>query len=284
MNTKLPMADENLGKAAREIVKETIENCNVAKKIRSVKPKIKVSEKNKPIMTAETERQVEACMAMYEHAKKWKEWGMEYLRAQGSSILLHGKPGVGKSVIAEYIAARLGRGIVRLNMKDVGGKAPGSTERAVSDTFNNARAAGNKTIYIDECEAMVWDRSKAGADNMWMVGVIDEILMQISTYKGQIIMATNHFDILDSALLSRMLAVVEITSPELPERVRLWIQKIPERFPLKLTRLQIEQIAEIPLTGREIEIAIVLCASEAIIKDILPTFEMLCNVAKTQAR
>lgn len=282
--SKLPMADnEDLQQLAREVTEERV-NCNVAKKVRATKLKVKISEKNKPIMTPETEMQVEQCMVMFQNRNKWKEWGMEYLREQGPSILLHGPPGTGKSSIAEYMAAKVGKGIVRLNMKDVGGKAPGHTERGVAQVFGQAKANANSTVYIDECEALLWDRSRAGSDAMWMVGVIDELLMQISKYKGLVILATNHFEILDTALVSRMLAVVEITKPEHPERVRLWMQKIPERFPLKLTRVQLEQLADIPLTGREIEMAIIQCASEAIVKEVLPTFESLCNVAKQQKR
>src|SRR5690606_10543003 len=120
---------------------------------------------------------------------------------------------------------------------------PGHTERAVAQLFGDAKAQGNQTIYIDECEAMLWDRSRAGSDSMWMVGVIDELLMQISKYKGLVILATNHFEILDTALVSRMLYVVEIAAPGFGERKRLWMQKMPDRFPLKLATLQIEKLA-----------------------------------------
>lgn len=280
---KLPIADALLGEVAAKMTEEAV-TCNVAKKRRPAnKLKLKLDDRLKPIMTPETELQVNSAMAMYEHKDKWKQWGLEYLRGQGASILLHGPPGTGKSVIAEYMAARVNKGLLRMNMKDVGGKAPGHTERAVAQLFGDARAQGNHTVYIDECEAMLWDRSRAGSDSMWMVGVIDELLMQISKYKGLVILATNHFEILDSALVSRMLCVVKIASPEFPERKRLWIQKMPERFPLKLTMIEVERLAEIALTGREIENAIIKCASECIVANIEPTFEHLCNVAKSAA-
>jgi SpoVK/Ycf46/Vps4 family AAA+-type ATPase len=275
--TELPLAADNLGE---QII------CNVAKNGRRPNmrpPKIKLSDKNKPIMTPDTELQIEAAMAQYNDRGKWKQWGLDAIRKQGAAILLHGEPGTGKTVIAEYMAAKVNRGIVKLNMKDVGGKAPGHTERGIAQVFGSAKAAGNKTIYLDECEALLWDRGRAGSDSMWMVGVIDELLMQIAEYKGLVILASNYFDLLDSALVSRMLAVVKIGAPEHPERVRIWIQKLPDRF-LKLTRMQIEELAQIPLTGRDIENAIFTCANMCIVQKHEPTFEALCNAANMMKR
>jgi hypothetical protein len=40
------------------------------------------------------------------------------------------------------------------------------------------------TIAIDECEAILWDRGRAGASAMWMLEVIDELLVQIGKYPG----------------------------------------------------------------------------------------------------
>jgi AAA+ superfamily predicted ATPase len=245
--------------------------------------KLIISDKNKPIMSAQLEEEIEAAMVQYLNAKKWIEWGMADIRKQGNCVFLYGPPGTGKTVIASYMSKRIGRGMVTINMKDVGGKAPGHTERMVQEKFSEARTLGGKTIYMDECEAIAWDRGRAGSDSMWMVGVIDEILMQVAKYPYLVVMSSNRPDILDPALMDRCFASLQVGMPEAPERIRLWRQKMPERFPLKLTQVQIEQLSEFAISGRQIETCIVREASRAIHADRFPNFAELLNAVKAAA-
>lgn len=242
--------------------------------------KTKIIIAKKPIMASALELEVESALAQYEQKGKWIEWGMDCLRKQGNMVLLYGPPGTGKTVIAEYMSKRCGRGMITLNMKDVGGKAPGHTERMVHEVFQSGRTGGGKTIFMDECEAIVWDRGRAGSDSMWMVGVIDEILMQTARYPYLIVAATNREDIIDPALHNRCFATLLVGMPESPERLRLWRQKMPERFPLKLTPIQVEMLAEFPLVGRDIETCIVREASAAIVEKREPKFRGLVEQCK----
>lgn len=244
--------------------------------------KTKIIIANKPIMSPEIEEEIEAALAQFTNRKRWIEWGMDTIRKQGNMVLLYGPPGTGKTRIAEYMSKRVGNGMDTLNMKDVGGKAPGHTERMVNEIFTGARLAegGPKTVFMDECEAIVWDRGRAGSDSMWMVGVIDEILMQTAAYPGLVVAATNREDIIDPALRSRCFAVLQIGMPQFPERVRLWQQKIPKRYPLQLTLAQCEKLAEMELSGRAIENAIVHEASKAIKQQRLPEFIGLIRQCK----
>jgi AAA+ superfamily predicted ATPase len=246
--------------------------------------KLKLDPSQKPIMSASLEAEVEACIARYTNKNKWKEWGMDLIRKQGNAVFLGGAPGTGKTTIARYLAKRIGMGPMKtLSMRDVGGQAPGHTDRMIHDVFSNAKANGTQPIFIDECEAILWDRSKAGSNSMWMVTIIDELLTQIVEYPGLIMLASNHEDIVDKALKSRCFAWLQIGMPERAERVRLWKQKIPARFPLQMTWNEFEEIAEIPLTGRHIETAIVKEASIAITKGRLPDFQGLLAAAKSYA-
>lgn len=241
---------------------------------------IKIAQRNKPILSSELELEIEASLAQFKNIGKWQEWGVDTIKKQGCLILLYGPPGTGKTVIARYLSKRIGKGMATLNMKDVGGKAPGHTERMTSQFFQDCKTAGNKTIFMDECEAIIWDRNRAGSDSMWMVGVIDEILMQTLEYRGMIIAATNKEDIIDSALKSRAFACLKIGHPEFPERKRLWKQKIPERYPVQLTEVQCERLADFNMTGRDIENAICRESSFAIVQKRLPLYTGLVDVCK----
>jgi len=245
--------------------------------------KLKIAEKNKPVLDATLEEEIESALMQYTRKNKWVDWGMDTLRKNGNMVLLYGPPGTGKTMIAEYMSKRVGKGMVTLNMKDVGGKAPGHTERMVAQTFEDAKLQGCKTVFMDECEAIVWDRNRAGSDSMWMVGVIDEILMQIAKYEGLIVAATNQPKVIDDAMRSRAFAVLEVGIPKYPERIRIWKQKIPARFPLQLTSLQIEKLAEFELVGRDIVTAIVREASLALVKGRTPIFNSLLRICEKLA-
>jgi AAA+ superfamily predicted ATPase len=244
------------------------------------KTKLILSDRNRPILSAKLEGEVEAALSASTHVQKWKEWGMNTLRDQGQHVYLYGPPGTGKTEVAYYMSKRIGNSFIKINMNDIGGKAPGHTERMVVEHFEAAKAGGWKTIIFDECEAVLWDRGRAGSDSMWMVGVIDQILMQVAAYKGTCIFCTNRDDVVDPALKSRCFAVLYVGMPEFPERVRLWQQKMPERFPLKLTHVMVETLAALQLVGRDIETAIIREASYAIVQQRDPTFSGLLEQAK----
>lgn len=244
------------------------------------KVKLKLDPRRKPVMSKHIEGEVEALLIQYTNFSMWREWGMDSLRKNGAAILLEGPPGTGKTTIAEYIAKRIGRGLATINMKDIGGKAPGHCERMLDEAFQRAHAEGNRTIFIDECESVLWDRTRAGSDSMWMVGVIDELLMQVAKYKGAIIFATNVPQMIDSALRDRCFAILQVNRPDKEERIQLWKNKMPERFPLKLTPVQIQRLAEYDLSGRQIENVIVREASFAMRESRKPTFITLCMLAR----
>jgi SpoVK/Ycf46/Vps4 family AAA+-type ATPase len=235
----------------------------------------------KPVMSAEVERQVMNAVTQYSKRQIWKKWGLHKLRKQGAAILLKGPPGCGKTVIAEYLSLRVRqRGIKSLSFADFGSHVPGENARQIRGFFEQARDNGEMTIFLDECEAVLWDRGRAGATAMWMLEVIDELLVQIGKYPGLCILATNKPELLDYALDRRLMATIVIPRPEFPERVRLWTDKFPDEFPLKLSIDQRTKIATLQLTGAEIENTILGYGSDCIRLGKKPNFTGLLQVAK----
>lgn len=232
-------------------------------------------------MSADVERQVMNAVTQYSKRLLWKKWGLHKLRKQGAAILLKGPPGCGKTVIAEYLSLRVRqRGIKSLSFADFGSHVPGENARQIRLFFEAAKENGEMTVFLDECEAVLWDRGRAGATAMWMLEVIDELLVQIGKYPGLVILATNKPELLDYALDRRLMATIVIPRPDFPERIRLWGDKIPDEFPLKLSIDQKTKIATLQLTGAEIENTILLYASDCIRLSKKPTYQGLYLTAK----
>lgn len=232
-------------------------------------------------MSPDLENQVMNAVQMYQQRPLWKKWGMHTLRKQGAAILLEGPPGCGKTKIAEYLSLQIRKkGMKELSFGDFGSHVPGENARQIRALFEYGKDNGDMTLYLNECEAILWDRSRAGGSAMWMLEVIDELLVQIEKYPGLIIMATNKPELLDSALERRLIARIYVGIPEYRERVALWKNKMPNAFPLKLTPPDIEKLAKLILTGAEIETAIIQCASDALRAKKPPKLSKLYECAK----
>lgn len=234
----------------------------------------------KPIMSPALDAQVNNAVIQYSKKQKWQQWGLNRIRKQGAAILLKGPPGNGKTCIAEYLALKIRRkGLKELSFADFGSHIPGENSRQIRRIFKEAKENGLMTIFLDECDAVLWDRSKAGSTAMWMLEVIDELLVQIAKYPGLTILATNKDEILDASLYRRLLAVIHVGWPEKSERIRLWKDKLPEEFPLKLSIDELNTLATLQLSGAEIENAIIDYGSECLRTECKPTYQELFDTA-----
>jgi SpoVK/Ycf46/Vps4 family AAA+-type ATPase len=239
----------------------------------------------KPVMSPELDRQILNAVAQFKERKKWKQWGLHNLREQGAAILLEGPAGCGKTVIAEYLALKIRRkGIKKVSMADFGSGDPGGSTRALREIFKEANDNGGMTIFFDECDSILIDRSRLSGDMVWIIDIVNELLTLISSYRFLIVLATNRPQILDRALYRRLLAIITVPVPERPEREKLWRMKIPEAYPIKLDQRQVEQIATLQITGSEIETVIINVSSDCLRSSKKPTYKQLFAEAEHAAK
>lgn len=227
----------------------------------------------KPVMSESVEEDVLDLLTQYQEKDKWRMWGMHKLRAQGSSVLLRGPTGTGKTSIARYIAHKLGKGCKILDVSFIGGGDPGQSEKGVREFVTDARKRGNATIFMDECDNLLGNRATI-SDDTWKLGTIETIMMEMNIYPGLWICATNHPEKLDPALASRFMCIVDVGEPDYGMRIKLWKGKWPKEFPLQPTPEEIKKLAKHPLNGRQIETVLVRVASSCIRKKEKPKMSM----------
>lgn len=229
----------------------------------------------KPIFADEINVQLLDAVSQYRNRDTWRSWGLHNLREQGACILLEGPPGCGKTSAARYLGKLVKKGFKYLNVAQIGGGEPGATEKNIQAFFEDAKSRNNMTIFLDECDHILRRRTDITGDGLtWLVGTCEEIMTQVNSYKGLVIMATNLVEVLEPALADRFMSIVHVGRPAHEQRVAIWKQKIPPQFPLKLSDSQIEALAGFDLSGRQIEMVIVNVASSAIRKGKKPTMMM----------
>lgn len=231
---------------------------------------MKQQQYNRPILSDDLEERIEDAIQAFLKRGTWKEWGMDKVREQGAAILLHGAPGLGKTITAYYIAHKLHLRIVEVSMADYGSDKPGELARNIRKIFSGEQTVArlekrhDPIIFLDECDAMLVSRHKLGPDMMWMLEPINALLNEIGKYPGLILLATNLVTMLDDAVERRLIAKVRFDKPDKYLRRKMWVTKWPEKFPVQPTEQEFAQLAEFDLTGAQIENAFILFAGKCI--------------------
>jgi SpoVK/Ycf46/Vps4 family AAA+-type ATPase len=117
-----------------------------------------------------------------------------------ASICLHGPPGTGKTAFVHHLAQRIGRPLKSARASDLLGPYVGQTEKAVAALFREA-AAERAILFLDEADTFLQERGRAL--HTWEVAQVNELLVQMESYEGVFIAATNLFESLDAASLRR---------------------------------------------------------------------------------
>lgn len=221
------------------------------------------------VLSAETEQQLRTALAKIQyHDRLYHEWGLETIHPEGRGIAinLYGPPGTGKSFAAEAIADHLRKSIIRVDYAQVESRFVGDTPKNIVAAFDAARQA-KAVLFFDEADSMLSRRATAitqAAD--YGVNVSrSTLLLQLDSYDGVVLFATNLASNYDPAFVRRILAHVHFPLPDEPALVRLWRYHLPARMPLEadVTPQALAARSE-GLSGGEVLNAVILAASTAV--------------------
>ncbi len=219
------------------------------------------------ILSAEKKEEIKAAIAQVEHTTLiFDTWGFGAVFEKGTavSLLFHGNPGTGKTMMTQAIADELGAELKLYGMAEIGSSEPGGAERTIQKIFEEARELFTSTrkqriILFDECDSLLSDRNGVG---VILSAQINALLSEIERHDGVVIFTTNRLGKLDPALERRISAKVDFPFPDAEQREAIWRRLIPEKAPIADDVVYVE-LATHALAGGNIKNAVLNAARMA---------------------
>jgi AAA+ superfamily predicted ATPase len=176
----------------------------------------------------------------------------------GTIILLHGPPGVGKTVTAEAIAEVLHRPLYYVTMGELGVN-PGDLERRLADVLDLC-AGWNALALLDEADVFLETRSTNDLVRNTLVCVM---LRLLEYHPGILFLTTNRVRSFDPAVESRVTVALRYDSLSAGARGKIW-QNLLASAPLPVAQdVSVEELSGHALNGRQIKNAVRLAVALA---------------------
>lgn len=128
-------------------------------------------------------------------------------------VLFAGVSRTGKTSAAEVIAGGLKRDLYRVDLSKIVSKYIGETEKNLERLFDAAESAG-AILFFDEAEALFGKRSEVkDSQDRYANLEINYLLQRLETFKGLVILTTNHQEDTPERFRRQIRFVVNFPSP-----------------------------------------------------------------------
>ena len=177
-----------------------------------------------PILPPETAREVARFVGERRAAGRLLAEGFEPPR----SLLLHGAPGTGKTLLARWLAAELALPLAALDLAAAISSLLGRTGLNLRRVLDHGRRSPC-VLFLDEFDAVAKRRDDP-SDLGDLKRAVNVLLKEMEQWPSSsvLIAATNHPNLLDPAVFRRFDAVIALPLPGLAEREALLLRAWPD--------------------------------------------------------
>lgn len=227
------------------------------------------------------DRQKELVQALVaEHTQRAGDSFDDIVKGKGKGLILvlHGPPGVGKTLTAECVAEFSRRPLYIVSSGDLGTSASALDER-LGRTLDLA-GAWKAVLLIDEADVFLERRSLHDMERNSLVSIF---LRTLEYYSGILFMTTNRIRTFDDAFKSRIHVPLRYGDLPASSRVRIWrnfLQGVDGG--VDIDDRGYDQLAEGDLNGRQIKNVVRTAKSLAAYKRRKLDFEQLRQVMEIQ--
>ena len=180
----------------------------------------------------------------------------------GVKALFVGPSGTGKTLVASWMATRLGLPLYRVDLASVVSKYIGETEKNLATLLAKAEQS-EIVLLFDEADSLFGKRTDIKDSNDRHANSQTNYLLQrIEFYKGIVLLTSNSRGRFDSAFTRRLDKVIEFSLPAPEERRSLWQTHLGDKHTISLKQLNQLAVGS-DLAGGHIRNAVLSAAVQA---------------------
>jgi hypothetical protein len=206
----------------------------------------------------------------------------KHVRGRGTSVLLSGPSGTGKTMAAEVIANDLRLDLFRIDLSRVVSKYIGETEKNLRAVFDAAESSG-AVLLFDEADALFGKRSEVKDSHDRYANIeVSYLLQRMECYSGLAILATNMKSHIDAAFMRRLRYLIDIPFPDAAARLLIWQKAFPAEMPC--AALDFDALARLDIAGGNITVIAINAAFLAAADGVPLEMSHIARAARAEYR